>query len=157
MKFDDLTLGLLVLIGSIAILVSSLSFSHIPGQAYGADTMPKAIGAVGLVLAAVLIGQALAAGARVPAVTRTEWARSRRSVASFLLTVALIVAYIALADSVGFIPVAIVLLVVLMLDLKVRPVTAIVVAIIGAFLIQAAFGKLLLVPLPRNGFLEGLW
>ena len=157
MKIDDLTLGLLVLVGAIAVLLSSLDFSPIPGQAYGADTMPKAIGLIGLALALVLIARALKAGARVPSVSRADWARSPRALATLGLTLALIVAYIVLSDSVGFIPVAFAILLVLMLALRVRPVMAILVAIAAAFVIQAAFGRLLLVPLPRNPLLDMLW
>ncbi len=62
-----------------------------------------------------------------------------------------------LSDSVGFIPVAFAILLVLMLALRVRPVMAILVAIAAAFVIQAAFGRLLLVPLPRNPLLDMLW
>ena len=157
MKIDDLGLGLLVLLASVAVLVSSLQFSPIPGQAYGADTMPRAIGLVGLALALTLIVRALRAGARVPRIARTDWARSPRALAGLALTVALVVGYVLLADRVGFIPVAFAVLLVLMLALGVRPVTALVVAIVAAFVIQAAFGRLLLVPLPRSTFIMSFW
>jgi hypothetical protein len=153
MKFDDLALGVLLLFGAVAVLVSSLFFSPIPGQAYGADTMPKAIGIVGLALSLVLIARALRAGARVPSVTRADWARSPRALGTFALTLALVVAYIALSDSLGFIPVATAILIVLMVALGVRSLVAVPVAIAAAFLIQAAFGRVLLVPLPRSPFL----
>jgi hypothetical protein len=153
MKFDDLALGVLLLLGAVAVLASSLFFSPIPGQAYGADTMPKAIGIVGLVLSLVLIARALRAGARVPSVTRADWACSPRALAAFALTLALVVVYIALSDSLGFIAVSTAILIVLMLALGVRPVVAVPVAIAAAFLIQAAFGRILLVPLPRSPFL----
>jgi putative tricarboxylic transport membrane protein len=157
MKIDDLGLGLLVLVAALAVLVSSLQFSPIPGQAYGADTMPQAIGLVALVLALVLIARAVRAGARVPRITRTDWARSPRALASLALTVGLVVAYILLADRVGFIPVAFVVLLLLMLALGVRPLTALLVAAVAALVIQAAFGRLLLVPLPPTPFLAGFW
>ncbi len=157
MKVSDLTLGLLVLLGAVAVLLSSLAFSPIPGQAYGADTMPKAIGLVALVLSLVLIARAVRAGERVPAASRTGWARSPRALATLGLTLALVVAYIVLADSFGFIPVATAILVVLMLALDVRPLTAVIVALLAAVLVQVAFGRLLLVPLPRSPWLERLW
>ena len=50
MKLDDLSLGALVLIGGALVLISSFQFSAIPGQAYGADTMPRAIGIAGIAL-----------------------------------------------------------------------------------------------------------
>jgi hypothetical protein len=157
MKVSDLTLGLLVLVGEVALLLSSLQFSPIPGQAYGADTMPKAIGLVSLVLALVLIARALRAGERVPTVTRTDWARSPLALATLGLTLALVVAYIVLADTTGFIPIATAILFVLMLALKVRPLPAVFVAVGAAFAVQFAFGRLLLVPLPRSPFLEAFW
>lgn len=157
MKFSDLTLGLLVLLGAVAVLLSSLQFSPIPGQAYGADTMPKAIGLVALILSLVLIARALRAGERVPSVSRADWAHSPRALATFALTLALVVAYIVLADTVGFLPVAVGILVVMMLALGVRPLTAVVIAVVAALVVQFAFGRLLLVPLPRTPFLAGLW
>lgn len=150
MKFDDLTLGVLVLLGSIGILYSSTYFSPLPGQAYGADTMPRTIGLCGLMLGLFLTIGAVRAGHRVPHVSRSEWTRTPRALAVFVLTLALIAAYIVLADSVGFIPIAVAILVVLMLVLGVHPLTAIAVSIVAAFVIQFAFGRLLLVPLPRS-------
>ncbi len=45
----------------------------------------------------------------------------------------------------------------LMRALDVRPVVALVIAISGAVAIQFAFGRLLLVPLPRNPFFDLPW
>jgi putative tricarboxylic transport membrane protein len=157
MKLDDLSLGALVLIGAVAVLISSFQFSAIPGQAYGADTMPRAIGSAGIALGLFLISRAVAAGARVPSGARAEWSRSGRSVALLVLTLALILAYILLSDPLGFIPVATSILLVMMLALGVRPVKAVAVSIAGAIVIQFCFGRLLLVPLPRNPFFDLPW
>ncbi len=92
-----------------------------------------------------------------PSVERSAWSLSGRAVALLVLTLALIVGYIALSDQLGFIPVAIAILLVMMRALGVRPVVALVIAISGAVAIQFAFGRLLLVPLPRNPFFDLPW
>jgi len=157
MKLDDLSLGALVLIGGVAVLISSFQFSAIPGQDYGADTMPRAIGAAGIALGLFLTAGAVAGGARMPSAERSAWSLSGRALALLVLTLALIVGYIALSDHLGFIPVAVAILLVMMLALGVRPVVALAIAIAGAVAIQFAFGRLLLVPLPRNPFFDLPW
>lgn len=157
MKIDDLSLGIVVLLGAVALLVSALQFSPIPGQAYGAETMPNAIGLAGLTLGLVLVVRALRDGARRPGFERADWTRTPRALATLALTLALVVIYIAFSDVTGFIPMAFGILVVLMLALGVRAVVALPVALCAAVLVQLAFGRLLLVPLPRNGFIDGLF
>jgi putative tricarboxylic transport membrane protein len=157
MKLDDLSLGGLVLIGGLAVLVSSFQFSAIPGQAYGADTMPRAIGVAAIALGLFLTAAAVAGGARVPSAERSDWARSGRALALLALTLALVLGYIALSGPLGFIPVAVTILLVLMLALGVRAPVSLAVAIAGALVIQFCFGRLLLVPLPRNPFFDLPW
>lgn len=157
MKLDDLSLGALVLIGGVSVLVSSFQFSAIPGQDYGADTMPRAIGIAGIALGLFLTAGAVSRGARLPSAERSDWSRSGRSLALLALTLALIVGYIALSGPFGFIPVAVAILFVMMLALGSRPLVSLAVAIAGALVIQFCFGRLLLVPLPRNPFFDLPW
>lgn len=157
MKLDDLSLGALVLIAGVAVLASSFQFSAIPGQDYGAATMPRVIGGAAIALGLFLTAGAVSRGIRVPSAERSDWARSGRSLALLFLTLALILGYITLSGPLGFIPVAVTILVVMMLALGVRPVLAVAVAIAGALVIQFSFGRLLLVPLPRNPFFDLPW
>ena len=97
------------------------------------------------------------AGARMPRFQLASWVRSRRSVLSVLVALALIVFYIVAAPLIGFVPASLVVMAALMLTLKTRPLTAIAVSVLACIVVQQAFGRLLLVPLPRSEFLAFLW
>ena len=157
MKFNDLLLGLLVLLGGIAIYVSALGFTDIPGQDYGAGTMPRAIAVFASLLGLFMIVKAALAGTRIPRLELAPWLRSRRSVLSVLVALVLVVFYILAAPSIGFVPASLVVMAALMLTLKTKPLTAIAVSVLACVVIQQAFGRLLLVPLPRSEFLAFLW
>ncbi|WP_108661588.1 tripartite tricarboxylate transporter TctB family protein [Acuticoccus kandeliae] len=157
MKLNDICLGLIVLACGIAIFVSALQFSPIPGQAYGADTMPRVIGAGAILLGLVLIGRSLVAGVRVPAISIEPWARSPRAIANLIVAIILVILYIIFSPSLGFVITALILQLALMLLRGVRLVPAVIVSIVATIVIQQAFGRILLVPLPRNAAFGFLW
>ena len=157
MRVTDLTLGLLTLLGGIAIYISALGFKAIPGQAYGVGTMPRAIALVTVLTGIFLIFKAALAGERVPGLVLADWTRQRGPMARAASVLVLIVAYILISPIVGFLPTAFAVLVLAMLVLRVRLLIAASVALVAAIAIQQSFGKLLLVPLPRSSFLTFLW
>jgi hypothetical protein len=157
MKFNDLLLGLLVIAGGVGIYVSALDFTPIPGQAYGAETMPRAIAFLAIGVGLFLSARAVMRAERVPRLSLADWAHSPRSLASLALTVALVVAYIVFSDNIGFVPMALIVMVTLMLALGARLIVAVPAAIIAAVVIQEAFGGLLLVPLPPASILGFQW
>lgn len=157
MKFNDVLLGLMVLAGGIAIYVSSLGFTPIPGQAYGAETMPRTLAllCVGLGLFITVRGMVVA-GWR-PGLAFADWARSPTSLIALAITILAILAYILLAPKLGFVPVGFAVLLVLMLTLRTPPLAAVLVSLVAVIVVQQAFGRILLVPLPRNAWLSFLW
>ncbi|MDQ0326396.1 putative tricarboxylic transport membrane protein [Rhodopseudomonas julia] len=157
MKFNDFVLGVLVLIGAAAILVSARNFSPIPGQAYGAETMPNAIGIVAAGLGIFMMAKSALAGFPGRAVALADWVRSPGSLVGVATALALIGVYIVFSERVGFVPIAFLILLVFMLTLRTRIIVAVPVAIFATILVQQTFGRLLLVPLPRNDFLSFLW
>jgi len=157
MKLHDLALGVLVLIGGVAIYISALQFSPIPGQDYGAETMPKAIAFLAIALGLFLVAKGLATMRTEPVLVVPAWAHSPVSLARLALTTVLVVAYIVLSRPIGFVISAFALMAILMLGLRTRIVLAIPVAILATIVIQQAFGRLLLVPLPRSALLGFLW
>ena len=86
--------------------------------------------------------------ATAPWINTGEWTRSRRHIGAFFVTIAAVIAYIVLADKLGFLIIGPLVLLALFIAYGVRPITAIVVAIVVAFVIHYAFYKLLRVPLP---------
>jgi putative tricarboxylic transport membrane protein len=77
-----------------------------------------------------------------------QWTRSTRHVVAFLAVIAAAVAYIYLAEVLGFLIVGTLILFVLFVLFGVRPGLAAIVAIVGTLVIWYAFYKLLRVPLP---------
>ena len=148
MKFNDAVFGAVLLLLGIAVLVHVPAFPQIPGQQVGPALFPGLI-AVGLVVCALmLIVNGVRHRATEPWFDRRDWTRSRRHIGAFFVTIGAVVAYIALADNLGFLIVGPLVLVALFLAYGVRPVTAIIVAIVVTLVIHYAFYKLLRVPLP---------
>ena len=157
MKMNDLALGFLVLMGAIAILISAQGFASIPGQEYGAGTMPTAIGLFGTGLGLWIMAKPIVAGERMPRAWLDPWARSWRTLLAVFAALAAVILYIFLAKPVGYLPVAFVLMAALMLVRRVPWPIALVVSLVAAILIQQAFGRALLVPIPRSPFLGFMW
>ncbi|MEF2552505.1 tripartite tricarboxylate transporter TctB family protein [Aurantimonas sp. A2-1-M11] len=155
MKLNDLSLGILVLLCGGGIYLSALQFSPIPGQSYGAETMPTTIALVAIGLGIFMIGKAVVARSGQPALALADWARSPVALLGLSVALGLVLFYILFSRAIGFVPTAFLVIVTLMLTLRTRPVTAIVVSLLATIVIQQAFGRLLLVPLPRSalGFL----
>lgn len=157
MRVTDLTLGMLTLLGGVAIYLSAMGFQAIPGQAYGAGTMPRAIALATTLLGLFIIAKAVIAGERLPGLNRAEWTRSGAAVVRMAAVLLLIVLYIVVSPLLGFLPTAFGVMTAAMLILGVRLWIALVVAAVAAVAIQQSFGKLLLVPLPRSALLSFLW
>lgn len=155
-KLSDLHLGVLTALLSAALLFYSWNFGAIPGQAYGAGTLPRLLGYAGILLGCIMIVQGLAGGREQWRAHLADWVRSPRSVAGVASIIGVIVFYILFSPVLGFIPTAVIVMLVPMLILRVNPLVAIVVAIVMAFFVRYAFGQLLLVPLPRSPFLPFL-
>ncbi len=150
-------LGLLLVAAAIGIWISAQNFSRLPNQSYGSETMPLALSGVALLLGLFMIVRSVIAGAAIPRATLPAWAETPGALVALLVTLALIVGYIVLAGRIGFVPVAIALVLILMLVMQVRWYLALPLAIVATIVVQQAFARLLLVPLPRSGFLSFLW
>jgi len=148
MKINDAIFGALFLLFGVIVVVHVQAFPKIPGQQVGPALFPGLI-AAGLAACGVLL---IVAGIRKrktePWYETADWMRSGRHAIAFFAIVGGIVAYVLLAESVGFLIVAPILLFIWFSVLGVRRGTAIVVAIVATLVIWYAFYKLLRVPLP---------
>ena len=156
-KLNDTLLGVLLLLAAGAIWWSAQSFSRLPNQSYGSETMPLALAAMALALGLYMVAQGVRKGAAMPKAIRADWARSPAGLLRFGAAVALVLAYIAFSGSVGFVPVAVLIILALMLVMQVKWFSAVPLSLVATLAIQQSFGRLLLVPLPRNDFLSFLW
>jgi putative tricarboxylic transport membrane protein len=151
-KINDAVFGGLLLVLGLAVLLHVQSFPKIPGQDVGPALFPGLI-AVGLVVCAVLL---IASGVRERGegwIVLFPWTRSPRHLAAFVAVIGAVIAYILLAERIGFLVLAPVALFAMFLAFGVRAGVAAVVAIVSTLVIWYAFYKLLRVPLPW-GLLE---
>jgi putative tricarboxylic transport membrane protein len=158
MKFHDTVLGLAMFALALFIFAYALTIPPMPGQQYGADVFPRlvAIGLGGFGLLLAWNGwRARAPGDRWVAIA--PWVRDSRTSGNFLLALAAIAVYVALEETVGFIPLAIAILFTLFVRQHVPPLRSAVIAVLATVVIQIAFANLLRVPLPRGILTEILW
>ncbi|WP_172331927.1 tripartite tricarboxylate transporter TctB family protein [Mangrovicoccus sp. HB161399] len=157
MKANAMLLGLVMLVLSGAVFLASWTFSPLPGQAYGSDTMPRAVGAFGLCVAVALLLQAAAAGERLPRLALSGWTRERRALTGLAAAAGAVIGYCLLSDLAGFVPTAFLILLGLMLLQRTPVLAALPLAAAATLAVQQIFGRLLLVPLPQSGLLSFLW
>ena len=149
MKLNDAVWGVLLLALSAAVFFGIRNFPNIPGQSIGPGAFPAllATGLAGCALILLVRGvRELRGGGRL--LLLGAWLRSPRHVANFLLTCGAVVFYLAAVQRLGFLVTATLLLLALFLQLRVKPWLAVLVALAAAFVIHAAFYKLLRVSLP---------
>ena len=150
MRVNDAVLGALLLALMAAVFSATAAFPRIPGQPYGPDLFPRLV-AAGLGLAGLLmILRGLLARPRPPIVRLAPWARSARSAGAIALALVGIVFYILAADMLGFVVTAFVLLAVLMLYLRTRVLTALLVSAATTLIVEYTFASLMRIPLPRG-------
>ena len=153
MKINDVLSGLLI--GSLGALLFGhvQSFPPMQGQDVGPNMFPQLI-AVGLMVCAVmLVFKGLKSLKSQAWVTAPDWLGQGRIVLGFVLIPLMLAFYVAVSESLGFLPTAVILLLALFLVFEVRLRTALPVALLGSLGIHALFYKLLRVPLPW-GILE---
>lgn len=158
MHLSDRVTGLfLVVLGALAFWGGS-RLPAVPGQDVGPAAFPMVIGA-GLVLCGALI--AIGIGHSFEAPETAEQAPSRGlaarlgGTAAFLPT-ALLIFYVLVAERLGFLPTAAIMLLLTALALGASWRLAIGVALIGPPAVHLVFYKLLRVPLPA-GILPAPW
>ena len=148
MKFNDAIFGAILALAGAVVLVHVQSFPTIPGQQYGPALFPGTIAAGFVVCGVLLVISGLRQRATEPWFAAGDWMRSGRHVGAAIVVVAGVAAYMLLAERVGFLIVAQLLLLANFRTFGVRWRTAIIAAIVATLVIWYAFYKLLRVPLP---------
>lgn len=144
MQRSDRWVGIALALVGLVVVWTARAFPDVPGQKLGASFLPTIVGA-GLVLCAIgLIVRSLRAA---PAAADDRAAPTEHYGSAAVIVVATI-AYIALADRIGFLILVPPLLVATFVALRVRLGQAIVYGLLGTLVVHVAFYKLLRVPLP---------
>lgn len=146
MKAVDLRVGIALAMLAAAVLWSAQAFPVVPGQQLGSGFLPKLVG-TGLLLCGLGLVVRSVRGQTYDDLVAAPSA-SWRDIASALLILATIAAYIGLADKLGFLLVAPLCLLAVFRVLQVGWGPAIGFALGGTLLVHLAFYKLLRVPLP---------
>jgi len=159
MKLNDAVWGALLIFFSAAILVHVRNFPTIPGQKVGPALFPGLIAVALAVCAVILIVKGLASRAqgreRARWVELDAWTHSGRHVVAFFAVIGVNVIYIALVDTLGFIPTGVIYLAILFAVFRVTAKWILPLALVTTLVIHYAFYKLLRVPLPW-GLLQGI-
>lgn len=148
MKINDVLSGLLIGSFGAAIYLHARSFPPLPGQNVGPNMFPQLIATGLMICAMILVFRGVKTLGTEGWITLPGWLGHGRIALGFLLIPLVLVFYVAVSESLGFLPTAVILLMTLFLVFKVRLRTAIVVALLGALCIHTLFYKLLKVPLP---------
>jgi putative tricarboxylic transport membrane protein len=157
MKLNDAVFGLLLMILGAAVLVAVQGYPKIPGQPVGPALFPGLIAGGLCICGVLLVARGWRRRTEQPWLQWEDWVRSPRHVAALAVLLGAIVFYIVAADVLGFLVTAPTILLALMLVLRVRPVTAVTVAIVATLVVHFAFYKLLRVPLPWGVLKEFAW
>ncbi len=146
MRSIDLRLGMALALLAAAVLWSAQAFPAVPGQKLGAGFLPTLVGAGLLLCGLGLIGRSWRGSAYGDEATvqPAHW----RDIGSALLILAVVSAYILLADRLGFLLVAPLCLLAVFRVLRVGWWPALGWALAGSLLVHLVFYKLLRVPLP---------
>jgi putative tricarboxylic transport membrane protein len=147
MRASDLTIGLIVAIGGLAIAGYAQTFPPMPGQPIGPSLFPTIIGAGLAAVGAMLILSGLKQHG-VPWLTVDGWARTPRALARVTLVVVSLIAYTLVVDALGFLVTAVVLLSILFAAFGSRPVWILPIAMGVTVAMHYAFYTVLGVPLP---------
>ncbi len=148
MRAVDLRLGLALALLAAAVLWSAQAFPAVPGQKLGAGFLPLLVGAGLLLCGLGLVLRSWRGTAYAEADAVAAEASTGRDIASALLIVAVVIAYIGLADRLGFLLVAPLCLLAVLRVLRVGWGPALGCALAGSLLVHLVFYKLLRVPLP---------
>jgi len=153
MRFNDAIIGLVLIAVAAVTIWLTRDFPAMPGQKYGPALFPTII-ASGLGLGGlILVLTGLRSGA--PALRLADWTRDPRAVTNVIAVPVALLLYILVSETLGFLLTAIILTFALLVLFRRRPVSSLVIALAAALVIQQAFTRLLLVPLPR-GLLESM-
>ena len=155
MKLNDAVFGLLLMLLGGGVLIAIQGYPKIPGQPVGPALFPGLIAAGLFVCGLLLVARGWRHRAQQGWLAWEDWVRSPRHGVALAVLLGSVVFYIAAAQVLGFLPTAMLILLANFLVLRVRPVTAVVIAVVATLLVHFAFYKLLKVPLPW-GLLTGV-
>lgn len=150
MKFSDRWIGILAILGGLAIISGTFGFREVPGQQFGSGFFPRIVGGAAILTGLIQILIATPA----PALRIAPELRSRDALLK-LGVLGAVIFWLLAVNSLGFLLTTTIIAFALAVALGARPLPALAVSAGLSLLLHAIFGVLLRVPLPR-GVIEGL-
>lgn len=157
MRFNDAVIGVILIVFAIAEIAYTQTFPRLYGQDYGPDLFPILIGVVLLICGGALVAKGIAARSTSPLAECGDWVRDPRKLVNLCLLILGTLIYILFSTAIGFIPLSLLILSVLMIRLGASVMLSLTVAVAATFFIHTMFAKLLLVPLPWGVLLPIAW
>ena len=149
MRVNDAVIGVVLVLFALAMILYTRTFPSMPGQDYGPALFPVLIGIGFMICGAILIAGGISRLRTEPLFAGAEWLRSRHHLVDFFAVIGGLVVYILIADWLGFIPTAFLLMFGwLMLFRGGKTASSAVIALLTALVVNYAFTQFLLVPLP---------
>ncbi len=152
MRLHDTLLGALLVVLAAVFFGYTFTFPDMPGQKYGPALFPRLI-AAGIAACGLVIA---VRGARsgAPWVAFSPELRQLRGWLGWLAMPLAIVFYLLVAERLGFLPTATIVVAALCAWMGARPWVALATGVLAALAVQWFFGTLMRVPLPRGWFMQ---
>jgi len=154
MRFNDAIMGCVLVIFAIAEITYTRTFPSLFGQSYGPELFPQIIGfgliATGLLLIVRGVHHKRRAGINGRWLEIGPWASHSHIKINLLLVLLALLAYILFSEWLGFIPMSMIILSVLLYRLGSSIQASLLIATATTATLQLLFAKLLLVPLPAG-------
>jgi putative tricarboxylic transport membrane protein len=147
-KLNDAIFGLVLLALGSAVLFAIQGYPKIPGQPVGPALFPGLIACGLCVTGAMLVVRGWRERAGHRWLAWEDWVHSPRHIVALVVLIGSVVFYIEASNWLGFLPVAVLILLSMFLVLRVPLPRAVLIAVVATLLIHFAFYKLLRVPLP---------
>jgi putative tricarboxylic transport membrane protein len=158
MRFNDALIGAALLLLASAIFWLTRDFPQMPGQHYGPALFPSLIASSLALCGLVLVVSGARQLKQHPWLDFDEWTRAPGHLLDVALVLFGIVAYILLSDLLGFLLTSIGLLTLWMSRFRGgKWPSSLAVAVAASLMIDYAFRKVLLVPLPLGPFVSVIW
>jgi putative tricarboxylic transport membrane protein len=152
MKMSDKLFGIVLTLCGISLFIYSRTITALQGQQVGAGLFLLIISTGFFICGLVLTRRGIKNQSQSmnvePGFQTPEEFRNKRVLLGFILIPVCLILYIIFSNSLGFIPTAFLLLLVLFLVFKVSPWVAVLVAIVATLFIHVVFYKVMSVPLP---------
>lgn len=147
MRVNDTLVGAGFVAAGALIIAGTLNYPTMDGGHPGPALFPRILGGLMAAFGGILSMNGLRS--QTQEAWAADWLRGR-SLLNACAALGGILIYMAVVDHLGFLPTATIIMAALMMWLRVRPLTAVLVGLALALGIDLLFGHFLMVPLPRG-------